>query len=253
MQKKILLVDDDPHIREIFYVLFSRRGYKVFAAASAREGIELINQADPDLVLMDIKMPQMDGIQALKKIRETDTAVKVIMLTAINEMDVEMDARMSGASGFLRKDLSLDIIAEVVDEILKKGPDPDKDDKSKILIVDDEPRIREVLVRFLTKEGFQTITAASGQEALDKVVEEKPIVVLCDIKMPGMDGMAVLKKIREINDRLSVIMITAVGDEDIARQVMELGAYDCIVKPLDLVYLEMCLISKIILSRTENV
>lgn len=252
MEKKILLVDDDLHAREMFYDLFSRKGYKVFTAAGAQEGIELIHQVSPDLVLMDIKMSKKDGIQALKKIRETDIKTKVVMLTAADEENVEREARAYGASGFLKKALGIDIILKAVDGILEGRPGPGKEENRKILIVDDEPRIREILEKFLAKKGFPSITAASGEEALEKIVKEDPRAVLSDIKMPGMDGMILLKRIREINKGIGVIMITAVGDEDIAHQAMESGAYDYIVKPLDLDYLEMCLLAKILLSGAEN-
>ncbi len=252
MEKKILLVDDDRRAREVFYDLFSRKGYQVFTAAAAQEGIELIRQVSPDLVLMDVKMPERDGIQALKKIRETDKKTKVVMLTAADDVDVEREARAHGASGFLKKTLDIDIILKAVDGILEGRPGPGKEENRKIMIVDDEPRIREILEKFLAKKGFQPITAASGEEALEKIVKEGPLVVLSDIKMPGMDGMMLLKRIREINKGIGVIMITAVGDEDIAHQAMESGAYDYIVKPLDLDYLEMCLLAKILLSGAEN-
>ena len=253
MEKKILLVDDAVHAREMFYDLFSRRGYQGFSAAAAQEGIELIRQERFDLVLMDMKMPKMDGIQALMKIREIDKKTKVVMLTAAEEGGVEGEARALGASGFLRKALDIDIIAKAVDDILKDKLGADEGGNRKVLIVDDEPRIREVLEKFLAKKGFVPITAASGEEAIEKVMEEEPLVVLCDIKMPGMDGIVVLKKIRNMYDRIGVIMITAVGDEDIAQQALEAGAYDYIVKPLDFDYLEMCLFSKILLLGTEYV
>lgn len=253
MEKKILLVDDDVRAREMFYNLFSRKGYKVFSAAAAQEGIELIRQERPDLVLMDIKMPKMDGIQALKNIREVGIKTRIVMLTGVEDIEAERQARLHGASGFLRKALDIDIIAKAVDEILKDRPGSEEKENRKVLVVDDEPRIREVLEKFLAKKGFQPITAASGEEALEKVMKEGPIVVLSDIKMPGMDGIMLLKRIREINEGIGVIMITAVGDEDIAHQAIELGAYDYIVKPLDFDYLEMCLLTKILLLSTENV
>lgn len=248
-----MLVDDDLRVREMFYNLFSRKGYKVFTAAAAQEGIELINQVNPDLVLMDIKMPKMDGIQALKKIREMGVTTRVVMLSAAGEVEAEREARVFGASGFLRKALDVDIIAKAVDEILKERPDSGKEENRKILIVDDDLRIREILEKFLAKKGFEPITAASGEEALEKMAKEGPIAVLSDIKMPGMDGIMLLKKIREISEGIGVIMITGVGDEDMARQAIELGAYDYIVKPLDFDYLEMCLFTKILLLSAENV
>ncbi len=119
--------------------------------------------------------------------------------------------------------------------------------EKKILIVDDEPKIRTVLERFLTKKGYQAVVAASGQEAIEKVKTDNPLVVLLDIRMPGMDGLAAMKKIKEASPKTGVIMITGVRDEEVAKKAMELEAFDYITKPFDLNYLETCLMVKLAL------
>ncbi|MDP3732076.1 MAG: response regulator [Candidatus Omnitrophota bacterium] len=119
--------------------------------------------------------------------------------------------------------------------------------EKKILVVDDDLQIRSLLEKFLIKKGFYALSAASGEEALEKIKTAKPIIVLLDIKMPGMDGLMTLKRIKEINEDIGVIMITGVEDEDIGEVALKSGAYDYITKPLDLDYLEMCLLTKILL------
>ena len=76
---------------------------------------------------------------------------------------------------------------------------------------------------------------------------EKPAIVLLDVKMPGMDGLVTLKKIKEIDESIGVIMITGVENENIANEAMKSGAYDYIIKPIDLDRLEVCLLTKILL------
>ncbi|MDP3732546.1 MAG: response regulator [Candidatus Omnitrophota bacterium] len=122
--------------------------------------------------------------------------------------------------------------------------------EKKILVVDDDQIVCEFLERFLTKRGFSASVANSGEEALEKIKNDAPAIVLLDIKMPGMDGLTTLKKIRAINKRLGVIIITGVGEEEIAKEAMNSGAYDYITKPLDLDYLDTCLITKILLLST---
>jgi len=79
------------------------------------------------------------------------------------------------------------------------------------------------------------------------VKAEKPAIVLLDVKMPGMDGLVTLKKIKEIDESIGVIMITGVENENIANEAMKSGAYDYIIKPIDLDRLEVCLLTKILL------
>lgn len=247
MEKKILVVDDDLRIREMLYDLLSRKGYKALTAPGAEEAIGIFRQENPDLVLLDIKMPKIGGIETLKKIKEINAASRVIMLTGMYDIELEKQARLIGASGFLRKELGLALIVKAVDEILAERREGRADEAKKILIVDDNLEIRSLLERFLIKKGFCALTAASGEEALEKIKDAKPVIVLLDIKMPGMDGLMTLKRIKEINGNVGVIMITGFGDENISQEAMKLGAYDYITKPLDLDYLEMCLITKIIL------
>lgn len=109
---------------------------------------------------------------------------------------------------------------------------------AKVLVVDDEPEAVELLVEFLSSKGYEVLTAGGGEEALQRVKEDRPHLVLLDIRMPKMNGIEVLRRIREIDAEMGVIMVTAVNEEDMGRKALELGAFDYIVKPLDLKYLE---------------
>jgi DNA-binding response OmpR family regulator len=116
----------------------------------------------------------------------------------------------------------------------------------KILIVDDEKPIRDMLRKFLSKKGYDVFDADNGDDAVAIVKNESPQVVLLDIRMPKTDGTEVLKRIREVNQEVGVIMITAVSETAIAEKCMELGAFDYITKPISLEYLEECLLAKIL-------
>jgi DNA-binding response OmpR family regulator len=115
----------------------------------------------------------------------------------------------------------------------------------KVLVVDDEPDAVDLLQEFLTAKGYEVITASAGEEALRMVKEHRPHLVLLDVRMPRMNGLEVLKQVREIDHEVGVIMVTAVNEEETGRQALEMGAFDYIVKPLDLQYLERSLWYKI--------
>ena len=110
--------------------------------------------------------------------------------------------------------------------------------KKKILIVDDEKDTRDTLEEILIDEGYQTFAALSGRSALMKVKKNKPDLVLLDIKMPKMDGIEALNRIKKINKHVGVIMITAFGALDTAKDAMRLGAYDYITKPFDMILIK---------------
>jgi len=116
----------------------------------------------------------------------------------------------------------------------------------KIMVIDDEPAVCNTLKKFLTKKGYEVITVLSGQEAIEKVKEERPKIILLDIRMPRMDGVETLKRIREIDKEAGIVMVTAVKEDEIGRKCLELGAYDYITKPIGLEYLETVLMVKIL-------
>ena len=98
-----------------------------------------------------------------------------------------------------------------------------------------------MLTKFLHYKGCEAITATTPQEGIEKVKTEMPKVGLLDIRMPGMDGVEALRKIKEIDTNVGVIMITAVKEADVAKECIKLGAFDYITKPLSLDYLEQVL------------
>ena len=106
-------------------------------------------------------------------------------------------------------------------------------EQGRILVVDDEEKVRTVIQRILKEAGYDVVTAANGQEALDKMCQLNVAVVLLDIKMPGISGIEVLQRIRTSWPETCVVMATGVADVSTAVEAMSLGAYDYITKPFD--------------------
>lgn len=108
----------------------------------------------------------------------------------------------------------------------------------RILVVDDEAPVREVLSEYFTTHGYAVDEAANGNEALAAVKRARPDLVLLDVRMPGIDGVEVLRRIRELDSDISVIMVTANEDIALARETLKLGAFDYVAKPFDFSYLD---------------
>lgn len=109
--------------------------------------------------------------------------------------------------------------------------------RSTILIVDDQPGIRRLLMEVLTEEGYSVVTAQNGYEGLQKAKEMEPALILMDMKMPGMDGIETLRELRKVGQAGNVIMMTAYGELELVNQARELGAYAYITKPFDIIAL----------------
>jgi DNA-binding NtrC family response regulator len=110
-----------------------------------------------------------------------------------------------------------------------------------VLVVDDEDGIRQALDRFLTRLGYRVLQAASGAEALDRQAAEQPQVMLSDIRMPNMSGVELVPKALAAESDLAIIMLTAIDEPRTAIECLKLGAYDYLIKPVDLDELEMSL------------
>lgn len=116
---------------------------------------------------------------------------------------------------------------------------------TKILVVDDEKEICDLTKNFLVKRGYSVFTATNLAEAVELVKKELPKLVLLDVRLGNESGMDVLRKIKEFNKDVKVIMVTALGDEESIKQAKVLGADDYIAKPFTATYLNDLIVQKI--------
>ena len=119
-----------------------------------------------------------------------------------------------------------------------------------ILVVDDQQGVRRLLQEVLTEQGYEVVTAANGIKALDMLSRLKPRAVILDMKMPGLDGLETLKKLRERNSEIPVIMMTAYGELDTEERFQQYGVRQFLVKPFDLN--DVCFLIKKVLEPAEK-
>ena len=124
-------------------------------------------------------------------------------------------------------------------------------DEVSILVVDDEYSVRDSLENWFRKDGYRVATADTGTGALNCLQEHHYDIVLLDIRLPKIDGITVLQKLRDAHDDVAIITMSGNADEDTARKSLELGAADFITKPFNLPYLETSLLAKLILLETK--
>ncbi|MBQ8970201.1 MAG: response regulator [Lachnospiraceae bacterium] len=226
--KRILLADDDDMNLMVTDMILSEMGYEVTSAKNGRACIELLKEGHHDLLLLDIEMKDLRGLEVLKEIRSipeiSDT--RTVFLTASSHREDMMDAIRLGALDFIRKPALPENLLHVVRNALSARI------KDLILVVDDDP-----MTRMATEELFgiryRVVCAESGEEALSCMEEEKPDLILLDFHMPGMNGLQVLEKIRENESygNIPVIFLTADDDADTEAELFEAGAMDYIRKP----------------------
>lgn len=248
MFKDVLVADSDVNSRDRFYEILSSMGHRVECAPNAKETMFQLQSERPHLLILNQDLTPEGGLKTLEQIRKFDKEMKVIFLTK-DEPDAETaaKARGLGASEILKKDFSSHIMFRNILGILGKAEEKIEKEKhadlGRILVVDDNSELRVTLTTFLTKKGFNAKDVANGEQALMEIKIGKPKIVLLDERMPGMDGLMVLRKIKELDRSINVVMLTAVEDEDIIKEAKALGACDYLIKPCDLQGVEALILS----------
>ena len=248
----ILVVDDERLICDLLRVVLGRHGHEVFTASNGREGLELFKEHRPRFTLLDLRMPEMNGIEVLNQIRAIDSQATVMILTAWGSDALQQQARQLGIMDFLSKELSLDVLMEAMGRTLQQpaqGASPARAEAPAggpqaapagvggehfILVVDDEPPVSDLLKRFLTLRGYKVLVASNGQQALTMVERDIPDLIVLDADMPDMNGVEVLRQLRERKYTGGVILLTPSRDDKLLHEALELGSVDVLGKPVDL-------------------
>lgn len=260
---KILAVDDEQMFCDLLRTVLSHHGHEVITAFSGAEAIEQFTRHRPQMTLLDLIMPGVNGIEVLKQIRAVDAKASVIVLTGAASDELEDRARELGVNDFLRKGLSLKSLMGALDRVIPtlsqpapttptKGPSRETLPGDSILVVDDEPSIRDLLWQFLTGRGYRVRTAQDGVEAVAQVKEEPPRIVILDLFMPRMNGVEVLRELQRLNYMGAVIALSANKDTPLLKEMVNLGAVDSIGKPIDLKRLALVIQVVWMLNRMEQ-
>ena len=209
----ILIVDDDPTVREVVGRYLEREGFMVAEADGGREGLRLARELNPAAITLDITMPDLDGWTVLAAIKGDPTLadIPVILLTILDEKNRGFAL---GASEYLVKPVDRDKLVRVLRQLSTPSG-------GSILVVDDDQMSRVGLRNALQHAGWQVVEADNGQIALTRLNEARPIAILLDLMMPEMDGFEFIDEVRQHEDwrEIPIIVITArdVTAEDRAR------------------------------------
>lgn len=246
---KIMVIDDEVSILDFCKDLFATRSHSVLPVRDGKAGLILLEKEKPDLVLLDLHLVDESGLDLLPLIKAKSPKTPVVIYSGFIDADVEKKAFGAGASDVIAKGGPVDELRNKVDKLIVdfNSPAPQKKTE-KILVVDDEVTIRQFLVTFLMDKGYDVIEARSGEEAVELVRKEKPNLMLLDMNMPGIDGLETLRRIRQFDKEIGVVMATANQDEEIARKAAELGSYQYVLKPFDLKYLELVVLTRLLMA-----
>jgi len=224
---KVLVVDDDRRMVRTICDILKVKGYEAAEAFTGQEALDQVKSWHPDCVLMDVKMPGINGVETLKMIKEISPDLPVVMMSAYATEEQEEEAKQHGAEAVMTKPVDLQMVFSYL-ALLRK--------ESSILIVDDDPAFSGTVGDVLRSRGYRVETEADPANVLGHMEQDYKLAVLLDLKIGDKDGLEVLKAVRAKYPSKPVVLVTGYREEmtDAIEKGFKIGAYTCLYKPFQM-------------------
>lgn len=246
MAIKVLYVEDDFNNVRLVRKMFKLTDYQLFEAFDGNSGFEMALKIQPDVILMDMNLPDVHGIDVVAYLKQSPSLqhIPVIALTADVSQETYDRCLETGCAGVIHKPVSrfmlLDTVRRLTETSLTETTEAamicinGNEPKKKVLIVDDNPDLRVIFARTFDRKHFSVNMATDGQHAIDSLKEEIPDVLILDINMPRLNGFEVLKYVRQ-NQQTKHVKVVVVTGNYMAMQAPEAEYADLLlIKPVDI-------------------
>jgi len=241
--RKILVVDDEKNMRITLADILVDEGYEVDTAEDGIVAVEMCTKNIYDVVLMDVRMPGMSGVDAFRQIRQSQEGLRVILMSAYSLDRLKQEALEEGAIGFLSKPLEIESVIGLIEE----------QNETSILVIESDENISKSIHNSLKGKGFWVKVCSTPHEALALVEQINFDIIFIDAELAEMNGLDTYLAIKKITPSSISIMISGREEEfvRIAKEAVQQTAYTIIKKPLDLDHL-ISLLSRIQKQRVSN-
>jgi DNA-binding NtrC family response regulator len=270
---KLLLVDDEEDYVRTMAERMELRDVGSRVALSGEEALRMVQEDAPDVMILDLRMPGINGMEVLDRVKQTHPHVQVIILTGHGSDREEREARRLGAFEYLQKPADTVRLLATVRSAWRRSLQFLKDSKDgfdrsmmaaalaeggltddatsqlarppraepvpeapalKVLYVDDEEDFVRTMAERMEMRDLGGDVALSGEEALRMLEGDVPDVMVLDLRMPGLDGLEVLRRVRDRYPGIAVIVMTGRGTGEDEARARALGAYAYLTKPVDI-------------------
>ena len=257
--KSVLIADDDAMLVRVLTVRCRHLGLEVRQASDAMHALVMIHKDPPDLIIMDVSMPAGDGLSACRMLASDSRLqqIPVIILTGQSDEHIREQVGAMGAHYVLKSPDCWQEIKPLLSRLLKLEPQPDPEpavdetpargmqktrppdeppcapDRPRVLVVDDDPSVTDVLRIRLESSNYRVICAHAGTAAYWAAMEQKPDIITLDIGLPDLDGADLLKKLKAhpATQGIPVIVLTGNTDRNTKKELLDLGAAAFLTKP----------------------
>lgn len=244
--KKLLIIEDEEVLGGLLLDHLTEEGFEAYWEKDGEAGLAKMKEIMPDLVLLDIVMPKMNGYEALEEINKSEELKKIPIIVISNSgqpVEIRHILEMGVKDYIIKAQFSPAEVLEKVHRYLSTVETPRSaastssvlsNPVARLLIVEDDPFLSSIAAMHLKKKGCSVTVAVDGENALSLLEKEVPDLILLDIIMPGISGIEVLKKIKA-DDRykeVSVIMFSNLGQEHEIEECRNAGAEDFLIKAM---------------------
>jgi len=254
---KILIVEDEPIHLNVMKAKLEYEGYEISVATDGEMGLNMIKSQKPDLVLLDIILPKMNGFEILENLKKEGFKPPIIVVSNSGQpVEVDRALKLGAVDYLVKAEFNPSDVLEKAEKVLGRPPkvpevQPAKlntptdtnteysnnknspvSGQAKILIIEDDKFLRDLISQKLRREGFNALEAIDGEEGLKIAREKSPDMVLLDLILPGLDGFEILKILKgdKNTSPIPVIVLSNLGQKEDMDKALAGGAEDFMVK-----------------------
>lgn len=226
VEKRILVVDDEVNMRATLADILSDEGYCIDTAADGLSAVEMCEQQDYDVVLLDVRMPGIDGVEAFRRIHRHDESIRVVMMSAYSMDDLKRAVLDEGAIAFLSKPLDIENVIGLIQDV----------HETSVLVVENDVETADQLRNSLKEQSYWVKVTSSPHDALELAEQIHFDIVLIDAQLPTMNGLELYQAIKKISPSSVAIMVSSMEEEfeSLAKEAVRQTAYTIVHKPLDM-------------------
>lgn len=237
MSATILVVDDNPTNLKLVSDVLEFEGYDILKAMDAEEAQVVLAATLPDLILMDIALPGMDGLTLTRKLKaEARTCgIRIVALTAFAMKGDDQKAFDAGCDGYITKPIDTRTLPGQVDGFLARASDQSRRSRMKILVIEDHATDLKLATLVLSTDGYDVSTAETAEQAFAAIQEDRPQLILLDLNLPGMDGLTLARKLKADPDMrdICVVAASAYAENYTKAAALAAGCVAYLLKPIN--------------------
>jgi two-component system response regulator HydG len=224
--KRVLIVDDETNMRTTLADILSDEGYQVDTASDGITAVEMCAQQTYEVILLDVRMPGIDGVETFRRIRRQCEGARIVMMSAFSVDELKRSALDEGAVAFLSKPLDIDSVVSLIQGLRETA----------ILVVAEDKALNVEVQSALKTQGYWVSSTSSPYDALELAEQIHFDIVLIDMKLPTMNGLEFYLALKKVAPNSVAVMLceTEAASEDLAREAVRKTAYTLVHKPLDL-------------------